>query len=86
MQVFFGVLIGAFSIGNALPNIQNFAMARGAAHIIYSIIDQVPSIDSSSSGGIRPNDLKGNVEFKDVHFQYPSRPDVKVSGVNCVKE
>lgn len=35
------MLIGAFSIGNASPNIQNLAAARGAAYTIYQIIDMV---------------------------------------------
>lgn len=41
LQVFFVVLIGAFSIGQTTPNIQTFASARGAAHKVYAIIDQV---------------------------------------------
>lgn len=41
LKVFFVVLIGAFSIGQTTPNIQSFASARGAAHKIYNIIDQV---------------------------------------------
>jgi hypothetical protein len=40
-QVFFGVLIGAFSLGNAAPNVQSFAIARGAAYIVYQLIEQV---------------------------------------------
>lgn len=40
-KVFFVVLIGAFSIGQTTPNIQTFASARGAAHKVYKIIDQV---------------------------------------------
>lgn len=41
LQVFFVVLIGAFSIGQTTPNIQTFASARGAAHKVYGIIDKV---------------------------------------------
>lgn len=41
LQVFFVVLIGAFSLGQTSPNIQTFASARGAAHKVYSIIDHV---------------------------------------------
>ncbi len=40
-QVFFAVFIGAFSLGMAAPNLQHFATARGAAHIVYQLIDQV---------------------------------------------
>lgn len=40
-QVFFSVLIGAFSIGQASPSVEAFANARGAAYEIFKIIDNV---------------------------------------------
>ncbi|XP_064647521.1 ATP-dependent translocase ABCB1-like isoform X2 [Lineus longissimus] len=77
LQVFFGVLIGAMAIGNALPHLEGFTNARAAAASIYEIIDQVPSIDSSSDEGEKP-EIVGNVEFDDIHFRYPARPDQKI--------
>ena len=47
-QVFFSVLIGAFGIGNAAPNVQNFSQARGAAYTLYDIIKKVSSNDIQS--------------------------------------
>ncbi|MEQ2194105.1 hypothetical protein XENOCAPTIV_023406, partial [Xenoophorus captivus] len=38
-----------------------------------------PTIDSFSETGFKPDLIKGNIEFKNIHFSYPSRPDVKVS-------
>ncbi|XP_071385297.1 ATP-dependent translocase ABCB1 [Centroberyx affinis] len=78
LTVFFTVLIGAFAMGQTSPNIQSFASARGAAHKVYNIIDNKPSIGSFSEAGFKPDSIKGNIEFKDIHFNYPSRPDVKV--------
>ncbi|XP_074538680.1 ATP-dependent translocase ABCB1 [Halichoeres trimaculatus] len=78
LTVFFVVLIGAFTVGQTSPNIQTFASARGAAHKVYSIIDHNPLIDSYSDAGFKPDYIKGDIEFKDIHFTYPSRPDVKV--------
>lgn len=40
-QVFFVVVFGAFGIGQSSANIQSFSSARGAAHKVYSIIDNV---------------------------------------------
>lgn len=40
-QVFFSILIGAFSVGQAAPCIDAFANARGAAYVIFDIIDNV---------------------------------------------
>lgn len=83
LTVFFSVLIGAFSIGQASPSIEAFANARGAAYEIFKIIDNKPSIDSYSKSGHKPDNIKGNLEFKNVHFSYPSRKEVKIlKGLN----
>uniref|UniRef100_A0A3Q2I3L4 ATP binding cassette subfamily B member 1 n=1 Tax=Equus caballus TaxID=9796 RepID=A0A3Q2I3L4_HORSE len=79
LTVFFSVLIGAFSVGQASPSIEAFANARGAAYEIFKIIDNKPSIDSYSKNGHKPDNIKGNLEFRNVHFSYPSRNEVKVS-------
>ena len=40
-QVFFSVLIGAFSLGNATPSLTNLNSARGAAYTIFQLMDLV---------------------------------------------
>ncbi|XP_045050221.2 ATP-dependent translocase ABCB1 [Desmodus rotundus] len=83
LTVFFSVLIGAFSIGHTSPSIEAFANARGAAYEVFKIIDHKPSIDSYSNNGHKPDNIKGNLEFKNVHFSYPSRKEVKIlKGLN----
>ncbi|XP_073920938.1 ATP-dependent translocase ABCB1 isoform X2 [Castor canadensis] len=83
LTVFFAVLIGAFGIGQASPNIEAFANARGAAYEIFKIIDNKPSIDSFSMSGHKPDNIKGNLEFRNIHFSYPSRKEVKIlKGLN----
>ena len=39
--VFFGIIMGAFGLGNSFPNLANFATARGAAKGIFDVIDRV---------------------------------------------
>uniref|UniRef100_A0A8D2CWV4 P-type phospholipid transporter n=1 Tax=Sciurus vulgaris TaxID=55149 RepID=A0A8D2CWV4_SCIVU len=83
MTVFFSILIGAFSVGQAAPCIDAFANARGAAYVIFDIIDNNPKIDSFSERGHKPDSIKGTLEFNDVHFSYPSRANVKIlKGLN----
>uniref|UniRef100_U3CBT4 Multidrug resistance protein 1 n=1 Tax=Callithrix jacchus TaxID=9483 RepID=U3CBT4_CALJA len=83
LTVFFAVLIGAFGIGQTSPSIEAFANARGAAYEIFKIIDNKPSIDSYSKSGHKPDNIKGNLEFRNVHFSYPSRKEVKIlKGLN----
>ncbi|XP_012860104.1 phosphatidylcholine translocator ABCB4 [Echinops telfairi] len=78
MTVFFSILIGAFSVGQAAPCIDAFANARGAAYVIFDVIDNNPKIDSFSERGHKPDNIKVNLEFNDVHFSYPSRANVKI--------
>uniref|UniRef100_A0A8C8FDU0 ATP-binding cassette, sub-family B (MDR/TAP), member 4 n=1 Tax=Oncorhynchus tshawytscha TaxID=74940 RepID=A0A8C8FDU0_ONCTS len=68
----------AFAMGQTSPNVQAFASARGAAHKVYNIIDNKPHINSYSDHGHKPDVIKGNIEFNNIHFTYPSRPSVKV--------
>ena len=40
---------------------------------------QCPEIDSSSDEGIIPDQFDSTIEFKNVCFSYPTRPDVQAS-------
>uniref|UniRef100_A0A803TUV4 ABC-type xenobiotic transporter n=1 Tax=Anolis carolinensis TaxID=28377 RepID=A0A803TUV4_ANOCA len=81
--VFFSVLVGAFSIGEASPNLESVANARGAAYEVFKIITKPRPIDSSSNEGFKPDKFRGEIEFKNIHFSYPSRPDIQIlKGLN----
>ncbi|XP_014242218.1 multidrug resistance protein 1-like isoform X2 [Cimex lectularius] len=81
--VFFSVMTGAFTIGNALPFVNTVSTAIGSASTIFNIIDRIPPIDSYSQDGKIPDKLVGEIEFKDVQFSYPTRTEVKVlKGLN----
>jgi ATP-binding cassette subfamily B (MDR/TAP) protein 1 len=76
--VFLSVLMGALEIGQASPYVEAFSMAKGAAAIIFAIIDRRPIIDSSSSEGLKPESARGRIQLQDVKFHYPSRVDVPI--------
>ncbi|XP_054129760.1 ATP-binding cassette sub-family B member 5 isoform X3 [Melozone crissalis] len=81
--VFFSVIVGAFCLGQAAPNLETVGNARGAAYEIYKIINKKRLIDSSSKEGYKPDKLVGEIEFRNIHFSYPSRPDIKIlKGLN----
>lgn len=78
LQVFFGVLVGALSLGQASPCLEAFASGRGAATNIFETIDREPTIDCMSEEGYKLDKVKGEIEFHNVTFNYPSRPEVKI--------
>ncbi|KAM3857136.1 bile salt export pump [Diretmus argenteus] len=78
LQVFFGVLIAAMNLGQAAPCLEAFASGRGAATIIFETIDREPEIDCFSEAGYKLDKVKGDIEFHNVSFYYPARPDVKI--------
>uniref|UniRef100_H2YJW9 Bile salt export pump n=1 Tax=Ciona savignyi TaxID=51511 RepID=H2YJW9_CIOSA len=89
LTAFFGVLIGAFSLGQVSKNhnVEYFSGAQAAAFKVFEIIDRTPEIDSMSDAGHKPDQVKGQIEFKNVDFTYPSRKDVQIlHGVSFVAE
>ncbi|XP_067305159.1 ATP-dependent translocase ABCB1 [Pseudorasbora parva] len=78
ITVFFSVMIGSFSLGQGAPNLESIAKAQGAAYEVYKTIDMPRPIDSSSKEGHKPDHVKGDIEFKNIHFSYPSRKEVKI--------
>lgn len=75
---FFSMMFGAMSLLGAPPNISAVASACAAAYRIFSVIDRVPEIDPDSDAGLKPENIKGDIEFRNIDFFYPTRPDVQV--------
>ncbi|XKL66217.1 hypothetical protein PGB90_009637 [Kerria lacca] len=76
--VFFSVLVGAFSLGNALPFLNIVSAAVGVNASINEILNKKITIDPYSTTGRKLYQMNGNIEFKDVIFSYPSRPTIQI--------
>ncbi|XP_039274983.1 multidrug resistance protein homolog 65, partial [Nilaparvata lugens] len=74
--VLFGVTIGAMNIGYTSPYIEAFVKARNAVVRVDSVMSRKSKINPFSRQGKRLSRL-GDIEFKDVYFNYPARPNVK---------
>uniref|UniRef100_A0ACD5YQ96 Uncharacterized protein n=1 Tax=Avena sativa TaxID=4498 RepID=A0ACD5YQ96_AVESA len=45
---------------------------------VFEIIDREPKIDPDDNTGLKPPNVYGSIEFKNVDFSYPVRPEVLV--------
>jgi hypothetical protein len=80
----------SFSLGGLSEIYSTLSSAVGSSMRMFALLDQDPKIGSRKPPrGARRASLGaaaargGHLEFKDVHFSYPSRPDVQVlKGIN----
>ena len=67
-------------LGGAIEDIGNIFTslmeAVGASRKVFEFIEREPKI--RSDGNAKPPKLSGSVEFRNVNFSYPSRPDIQV--------
>ncbi|KAJ1719603.1 hypothetical protein LPJ53_005663 [Coemansia erecta] len=79
LNVFFVLIVGGFSLGNAAPSISAVASARGAAVKVYQVVDRPSPIDAvDTDHGLSAAGISGSIELRSVDFRYPTRPDVPV--------
>ncbi|KAI9344850.1 multidrug resistance protein 1 variant [Zopfochytrium polystomum] len=78
--VFMAVMFGSISAGRIFAFVPDLTKALSSAESILEILERKPDIDSDSTEGspLTLESVKGEVEFRDVRFVYPSRPSVKV--------
>ncbi|OMH86209.1 Multidrug resistance protein 1A [Zancudomyces culisetae] len=79
LNVFFALVMGGFILGGAAPSISAISSARGAAPDVFDVIDKKSKIDATDlESGDSAEDIKGEIEFRNVTFNYPTRGEVKV--------
>ncbi|KAH7374226.1 putative Leptomycin B resistance protein pmd1 [Cadophora sp. MPI-SDFR-AT-0126] len=76
--VFTAIIFGSQSAGVIFSSAPDMAKAKHAAETMKKLFDGQPSIDTWSESGQVPGGILGSIEFRDVHFRYPTRPEVPV--------
>ncbi|KAL1919071.1 uncharacterized protein VTP21DRAFT_2452 [Calcarisporiella thermophila] len=77
-NVIFAILMSTFSLSHTMPQFRFFSLAVAAGSKLFATIDRTPPINSLSEEGRKPDTVDGCIEFKNVSFRYPSRPEVLV--------
>ncbi|XP_015057863.2 ABC transporter B family member 5-like [Solanum pennellii] len=76
-RVFLAVFFTSIAISRS-TFMNDFTKAKTAAASIFSILDRNSKIDSSKQDGLTLDQSKGDIEFKQVCFAYPTRPNIQV--------
>ncbi|KAF7114974.1 hypothetical protein CNMCM5793_000744 [Aspergillus hiratsukae] len=75
--VILAVIVASTAMSQVAPQIIQITKAASAAHELWRVIDQEPSIGANEDG-IRPDSCEGVIQFTKVDFAYPSRPSESV--------
>ncbi|KAJ5414532.1 hypothetical protein N7509_001159 [Penicillium cosmopolitanum] len=72
------ILFGAQSAGTVFSFSPDMGKAKNAAYEFRKLFDRRPVIDTWSEEGETLSKCDGTIEFRDVHFRYPTRPEQPV--------
>ncbi|KAJ5682430.1 hypothetical protein N7462_005595 [Penicillium macrosclerotiorum] len=77
--VIFVLIDASFILSQVAPFVHIFASAAGASERLLSVINRRSKIDGTSGTGDKSISFSSmEITFRDVHFSYPSRPEVPV--------
>ncbi|VAI56741.1 unnamed protein product [Triticum turgidum subsp. durum] len=79
------IILGGLALGSGLSNVKYFSEASAAGERVLAVIRRVPKIDSGSDTGEELANVAGEVEFKNVEFCYPSRPESPIFASFCLR-
>nr|UOU03325.1 ATP-binding cassette subfamily B1-like 4-2 [Brachionus rubens] len=83
IYIFSSLIFSTLNLIRVLYQLPDQTKSESACKIAFSIIDRKSKIDCLSDDGLKPNTFRGDIRFENVHFRYPSRPQIKIlNGLN----
>ncbi|CAD6238380.1 unnamed protein product [Miscanthus lutarioriparius] len=77
-RVFFVLVLATSGISRTSAIGADSTKANDAAASVFEILDRESKIDYSCEDGITITSVRGEIDFKNVCFKYPSRPNVQI--------
>ncbi|KAJ0978732.1 hypothetical protein J5N97_014206 [Dioscorea zingiberensis] len=81
---FLALSLAAIGLSHSSSLLPDATKAKSATASVFAILDRKSKIDSSDNNGVTLERVVGNIEFKDVKFSYPTRPDVQIFQGLCL--
>nr|QNH67872.1 ATP-binding cassette transporter subfamily B member 1-like protein X12 [Brachionus rotundiformis] len=82
-RVYATITFSSMTLGRLFAQMPDFNKARQATRTALKVINRKSKIDSMSDKGLKPTSLEGHIEFKNVKFRYPNRPEIPIlNGLN----
>jgi len=81
MKAMMSILFAAFGIGQAQQYVGDLSKAKSAVISLYSVLNTKTAIDPLDENERlkhKPAQFNGKIEFRNVEFTYPTRPEQKV--------
>ncbi|KAG7390659.1 Antigen peptide transporter 2 [Phytophthora pseudosyringae] len=72
------IMLSTFAMGMAAQGATDGAKAKRSAQRVFKVIDRKPLIDATSGTGRTLEHVDGDIEFRNLEFMYPARPDAKI--------
>ncbi|CAM6102646.1 unnamed protein product [Calypogeia fissa] len=78
IKVFLILIIAASSMAETLALTPDLIKAGQAVESVFEVLDRKTAIEPDDPEGEEAKEVSGDIQFKNVTFAYPSRPDVVI--------
>jgi ATP-binding cassette subfamily B (MDR/TAP) protein 1 len=78
LSVFYAAMLGLGVFKNIIPRIVSIEKGKNAVNAINILLEKVALMELEALRGFKLSKIEGNIEFNQVSFSYPSRPDTWV--------
>ncbi|KAH9314967.1 hypothetical protein KI387_023594, partial [Taxus chinensis] len=76
--VYMILVVGSYALSETMILAPHVAKSREAVKSVFEILDRKTLMEPEDSEAFKVEDFKGDIEFRQVRFCYPSRPQITV--------